>query len=79
VDVVKSDRKRLLPFKGILIAALILVSTKGFILARVGEVEYFQRLSELSQGNAVEVAAAFLLDADPATKMVAGFLDDTLF
>ncbi len=80
VHVVKPDYKKrgLLPIKGILIAAGLFVMLKAFLFAELGEVEYLERVDGLKKGGAVQVSAAFLLDADPATRAVATFLKKTL-
>lgn len=75
VDVVKSDRKTLLPIKSLIGAAIIFLAFKSFIFAHLGENEYVSRIGDLSNGSAVEVAAAFLLDADPATRIIGQFLE----
>lgn len=74
VEVAKSDRRTIVPFKGILTIAVVLVALKGFLFAQLGEPEYLDRINELSKGSTVEVAAAFLLDADPATRLIATVL-----
>lgn len=80
VDVVKSDmRKRgLLPLRGLLVAAIIFIGFKGVVLAEIGEPEYVERLESLKKGGAVQVSAAFLLDADPATRTVADMVKKVL-
>ncbi len=80
VHVVKSDNKKraLFPIKGILIAAGLFVMLKAFLFAELGEAEYLERVDGLKKGGAVQVSAAFLLDADPATRAVATFLKNTL-
>ncbi len=70
--------RRLLPIKGILVAAGLFVAVKGFLLAELGGPEYQARLDEMKQGGAIQVSAAFLLDADPATRKVADLLARTL-
>lgn len=78
VDIVKSDRRALLPIKSLIAAAVIFIAFKGFIFAQLGESEYLKRIDTLSGGSAVEVAAAFLLDVDPVTRVVGQLLEDTL-
>ena len=80
VDVVKTDmRKRsLLPLRGIAVAAVIFIGFKGFVLAEIGEPEYAQRVESLKKGGAIEVSAAFLLDADPATRTIAEMVSKVL-
>ncbi|MEM6409782.1 MAG: hypothetical protein AAF700_15390 [Pseudomonadota bacterium] len=81
VDVAQSKSsasRSLLPIKGLLIAAFIFVTFKSFLLAELGEPEYLQRVEDMKTGTALEVAAAFLLDVDPATEFVAGTLKSVL-
>lgn len=78
VDVVKSDRRKLLPIKSLIAAAIIFVTLKGVIFAQLGESEYMNRIETLTGGSAVQVAAAFLLDVDPATRVVGQLLSPIL-
>ena len=78
VEVAKQDRRRLIPYKSIGLAIVVFVLLKSFLFAELGEPEYLNRIASLQQGQAVEVAAAFLLDADPATRAIGGFLARTL-
>ena len=74
VEVPKSDRRTIVPIKGIITLAVVLVALKGFLFAQLGEPEYLDRIDQLQKGSTVEVAAAFLLDADPATRLIANVL-----
>lgn len=74
VEVVKADRRSLLPIKSLIMAAVVFISLKGVIFAQLGEQEYLNRIDTLTGGSAVEVAAAFLLDADPATRVIGDVL-----
>ena len=74
----RSKKRGLVPIKGILIAAGLFVLLKSFLFAELGEAEYLERVESLKQGGAVQVSAAFLLDADPVTRSVASFLRNTL-
>ena len=78
VEVVKPRRKKLVPVKSILIGATIFVILKGFVYAQLGGDEYQQRIDSLMKGASVQVFAAFLLDADPATRAVGNGLDKLL-
>jgi hypothetical protein len=78
VEVVKSRRKKLIPVKSIVTAALIFVMLKGFVFAQLGEGEYESRIETLKKGQSLEVFAAFLLDADAATQTVARGLNVVL-
>ncbi|WP_298257694.1 hypothetical protein [uncultured Litoreibacter sp.] len=75
VEVVKRRRRKLIPVKSIVTAALIFVMLKGFVLAQLGEEEYQSRIETLAKGNSMQVLAAFLLDADPATRVMADGLN----
>ncbi|GFE65375.1 hypothetical protein KIN_24490 [Litoreibacter roseus] len=80
VEVARRKRKtRLIPYKSILIAATLFVTVKGFILAELGEAVYVNRIETMRSGSAGEIAAAFLLDMDPATKAIAQLLDRFVF
>lgn len=72
------QRRGLIPIKGILIVALVFVGFKGVMLAELGEPEYLDRVEKLKQGGTIEVSAAFLLDADPATRAVADMVGKVL-
>lgn len=78
-EVVSKNKKRgLIPVKAILVGGGLFVLLKAFLFAELGESEYLERVEVLKQGGAVQVSAAFLLDADPATRAVAAFLKKTL-
>ena len=70
----KSGRRGLLPYKAILVAACLGVLVKGVIFAQLGEDAYLAQIDTMRNGSAGEIAAAFLLDADPATRLVASFI-----
>ncbi|WP_146174188.1 hypothetical protein [Litoreibacter ponti] len=78
VEVVKRKRPKLIPVKSIVTAALIFVMLKGFVFAQLGENEYLSRIETLQKGQSPQVLAAFLLDADPATRTMARGLDAVL-
>ncbi|EPX80758.1 hypothetical protein thalar_00978 [Litoreibacter arenae DSM 19593] len=71
VDVVKRRRKKLVPVKSLATMALIFVMLKGFVFAQLGEDEYVSRIDTLKKGESPHVLAAFLLDADGATRVTA--------
>ena len=76
VAVAKKPRRALIPYKAIFTAALIMVALKGYLLAELGPDQYTGQIERMRSGSAGEIAAAFLLDADPATKAVAGVLNN---
>ncbi len=77
VEVAKADRRNIFPIKGLITAGIVLVALKGFLFAQLGEAEYLGRIEQLSKGSTIEVGAAFLLDADPATRAIASLLSPT--
>ena len=78
VEVITPERRRLIPYKSILVAVALFVMLKGFLFAELGEAEYLNRIAALQKGQTIEVAAAFLLDVDPATRAIGAFLSNTL-
>ncbi len=80
ITVAKSNKqsRSLLPVRGIAISAVLFVAVKGFLFAEIGEAEYLSRLDEMKKGGAIQVSAAFVLDADPATRVIGGFLNRTI-
>lgn len=74
VDVAKMDTRGLIPYKTIAMGLLIFVVMKGFLFAQIGPDEYQGRVDALQSGRSVDVAAAFLLDADPATRAIGNFV-----
>lgn len=78
VDEVRSERRGLIPVRSVVLAAAFFLALKGFIFAQLGENEYLDRIGALSRGTGIEVAAAFFLDADPATRFFAKLFDRTL-
>ncbi|MEP3346953.1 MAG: hypothetical protein ABJN34_09960 [Litoreibacter sp.] len=71
VEVTKTRRKNLIPFKSLITIILILVLLKGFVYTQLGGEEYNRRIETLKQGQSIEVVAAFLLRADASTETVA--------
>ncbi|MCY4336531.1 MAG: hypothetical protein OXC60_17890 [Litoreibacter sp.] len=70
----KSAARSLLPIKGLIATGIIFLAFKSFLLAELGETEYLERIDGMKTGSAMEVAAAFLLDMDPATQAIANTL-----
>ena len=75
VDVVKPARRaKLFPIRSLFLAILFFVALKGAVYAQLGSETYAERLETLKTGSSLEVAAAFLLDVDPATKAIGDVL-----
>ncbi len=59
------------PIKGLTLAIVAMFAFKGFLHATLGEQTYDLRVAELASGTAVEKAGAWVMQADPATSMIA--------
>lgn len=59
------------PLKGLVLAVVAMFAFKGFLYANLGAETYDLRVSELASGTAVEKAGAWVMQADPATSMIA--------
>lgn len=68
-------KKRSFPLKHLITIAVIFMITKSFIFVQMGAEEFESRISEMKSGSTGEVAVAFLFDADPATRYLAGFIE----
>lgn len=72
VIVQKPDNK----FKGfsyrlLFLVALCFVGLKGVLLANLGEEEYLARVASLEAGESYHKAGAWLMQADPVTRIIA--------
>ena len=69
-------RRRLpsFPLRGFLILFAAALLYKGFLLAYLGPQTYEGRVASLAEGSVVEQGGAWLLQADPATQAIAGFI-----
>lgn len=63
------------PFKGLLALVLGFFVFKAFMLASLSEITYSERVEKLQQGTHVEQAGAYLMQIDPVTRGIAGFLE----
>lgn len=59
------------PMKGLILAVLAMFAFKGYLYASLGEQTYSSRVAELASGSTVEKAGAWVMQADPATSMIA--------
>ena len=62
------------PFQGLLLTAIAVIGFKGFAFAYLGAAGYEDRVAMLSQGTTSEWMAAYVMQADPATRAVAGMI-----
>jgi hypothetical protein len=58
------------PLKGLLMLVAAAFLFKGYLYADIGAQAYNERVSDLSAGTVVEQAGAWMMFADPATKVV---------
>lgn len=62
------------PLKGFLVLFAAALLYKGFLLAYLGAATYDNRVSALAEGSIVEQGGAWVLQADPATQLVASVI-----
>jgi len=62
------------PLKGLIVVLLVGFLLKGFLFAYLGEAAYGDRVAALQAGTTLEQAGAWIMQADPATVVVAGAL-----
>jgi hypothetical protein len=62
------------PVRGLILTAFAVVGFKAFALAYLGEASYGERIAALRQGTTSERMAAFVMQADPVTRTVAGVI-----
>jgi|TARA_B110000908_G_scaffold170912_1_gene231931 hypothetical protein len=73
--VAKPRRRGLeIPFKGIVLLLLGFVFFKAFMLAAIGPDLYGERVAILNSGTFVEQGGAWVMRADPMSKVIAGFM-----
>ncbi len=58
--------------RALAILLMVMVLFKGVLHARLGDVEYQQRIATLASGSAVEKAGAFVMTADVGTVWISG-------
>ncbi|WP_299688373.1 hypothetical protein [uncultured Tateyamaria sp.] len=75
--VVKPKRamRRGFPLRGLLVLVLGFFAFKGFMLASLGEVTYNERVAKLGNGTMVEQAGAWVMQTEPLTTFLAGFIE----
>ena len=69
---IKAKRpKRSLPVKGMVLLVLGFLCFKALMLAHLGPDAYVERVAELQAGTIVEQVGGFVMQADPATQLIA--------
>lgn len=59
------------PLKGLIVLIAAGFIFKGFLFASLGETAYAERVASLRDGTVMEQAGAWVMQADPATALVA--------
>ena len=70
--------RRGFPLKGLVLLALGLFAFKALILASVGPDGYGERVAKLENGTFVERGGAWVMQADPATQVLAQLMGPVL-
>jgi len=64
--------------RGLLYLVLGFVFFKAVVLAHLGGASYDARIAQLAQGNVLEYAGAVIMQPDPASRWMAGYLATVL-
>ncbi|MFL4470461.1 hypothetical protein ACERZ8_11445 [Tateyamaria armeniaca] len=75
--VIKPNRalRRAFPIKGLLALVFGFFVFKAIMLSSLSEITYNERVAKLNQGGALEQAGAWLMQVEPVTHFLAGFLE----
>lgn len=71
-------RRRAIPWRGLLYLVLGFVFFKAVVLAHLGAVTFEARVAQLADGHAFEQAGAAIMQPDPLTRWMAGYLAPVL-
>lgn len=75
--IVVKPKRRLLrgfPIKGLLGLVLGFFVFKALMLASLSEITYNERVAKLNQGGVIEQGGAWVMQIDPATRFLSGFI-----
>ena len=67
------------PVKGLFVIALLLLAFKALLFAQMGAGNYALKVEELRAGTVVEQAGAVLMQEEPVTVAVGGYLKQYFF
>lgn len=62
------------PLRGLLVTGLGFLGFKGLLIAHQGPVQYEDKLALLSEGTIFERGAAWAMQIEPVSQLIAGFL-----
>ena len=69
----KRPRRRY-PVRAVLLIFLGFFAFKAFMLSSLGEITYNERVAKLGNGTAIEQGGAWIMQVDPVTQFLAGFM-----
>lgn len=72
----RTQRRRMSIIGPLCVAILMTLALKGFIHFKVGAATYQARVETLQAGQGFDKLGAWLMQADPATLWVSGFITD---
>lgn len=72
----KPRLRRGFPIKGLILTLIGFMLFKGFLFSQVGVINYNDRLDRLSQGSMIEQAGAWIMQDDPVTTAISGFMSN---
>ncbi|WP_275394019.1 hypothetical protein [Aliiroseovarius sp. Z3] len=72
----KPRLRRGFPIKGLTLTLVGFMLFKGFLFGQVGAINYNDRVDRLSNGSMIEQAGAWIMQDDPVTTAIAGFISN---
>jgi hypothetical protein len=78
--IIKPNRalRRAFPVKGLLALIFGFFVFKAIMLSSLSEITYNERVAKLKQGGTLEKGGAWLMQIDPVTTFLAGFLEPVI-
>ncbi|SMX36975.1 hypothetical protein [Octadecabacter ascidiaceicola] len=67
------------PLKGVLLIAALFIAFKSLLFAQLGAGNYAEKVEALRSGSAIERAGAVLMQEEPVTVAVGGYLKQFFF
>ena len=71
----KRRPRRGFPIRGLLGLAFGFFVFKAFMVASLSEITYNERVAKLAQGSQLEQAGGYVMQIDPVTRFLSGFLE----
>lgn len=67
------------PYRGVVVATVLLILFKAVLFAQMGAADYDARIETLRGGTSLEQAGALLLQKEPVTVMLGGYIAEYFF